>query len=607
MLKPITRIMGELFRNRKLLLIRFVVSSLGRAATSMAVIFFIREFLASAVAEPTGFGQTVTSELGPNAGLWLAAGLMLVTYLVGSLFLYDNHIVVQRIIKVIELGVMERVIRQLLRLSVPYADQQSHGDIIQTVRSDVTQMRMVVHAAARIFLEGAIVFALAAIAFLMSPSLAMWALLVLPIVSLPILLVSQRLRRRSYKVRKSGYVLFDMILEILRGMRVIKTYQGEEMQTQTALEKGHEFFDQLIDVARLQALGRVGMESVAGLSVVIVVLVGGFQVMDGTLDWPSLLAFVMAIRVMHTPLNLMHQQYLEIHTYYASLRRIVEFLQIRPAIQDRPDAEPLTSPPGVISCKNVGFGYGDTPVLNNISFSVRAGETIGIVGPSGAGKSSLLNLMIRLYDPTTGSVQFDGRDLRTLRLDDIYHQVAIVAQEPFLFSATVEENIRCGRPEATRQEIEEAAKAAFIHDEILRFPDGYDTLIGVGGRGLSRGQAQRINVARAFVKNAPILLLDEATSSLDSVTETHVQEAIEHLLESRTSFVVAHRLSTLRKADRLLVIEHGQCVGFGTHEELLRGCPLYRRLWKSQQLADPVDYETFTGQVLPDPGQVLRD
>ncbi len=590
MLKSVAQIIGELFRKRKLLLVRFVITSLGRAATSMAVIFFMREFLASAVAEHTGFGDAVGASLGPSMVLWLAAGLMLVTYLVGAMFFYDNHIVVQRIIKMIELGFMERVIRHLLKLSVPYADHQSHGEIIQTVRTDVTQMRMVVQAAARMFLEGAVVIGLLAVATYMSPSLALWVLLVLPVVSFPIFMVSQRLRARSYRVRTTGYVLFDMILEILKGMRVIKTYQGEEIQTQMGLEKGRAFFDELIDVARLQALGRVGMESLAGLSVVMVVLVGGFQVMDGTLDWPSLLAFVMAIRVMHTPLNLMHQQYLEIHTYHASLGRILEFLAIPPEIQDHADAESLLSPPVVIACENVGFAYRDTAVLSEISFSVNAGETIGIVGPSGAGKTTLLNLMIRLYDPSSGSVLFDGRDLRSLRLNDIYHQVAIVAQEPFLFSTTVRENIRCGRPSASDAEIEEAGRAAFIHDEILGLPEGYDTLIGVGGRGLSRGQAQRINVARAFVKNAPILLLDEATSSLDSVTEAHVQEAIEHLLESRTSFVVAHRLSTLRKADRLLVLDHGRCVGFGPHEELLRKCALYRRLWESQQLTDPLDY-----------------
>jgi subfamily B ATP-binding cassette protein MsbA len=198
----------------------------------------------------------------------------------------------------------------------------------------------------------------------------------------------------------------------------------------------------------------------------------------------------------------------------------------------------------------------------------------------------LLNLLVRLYDPTFGSVCFDGVDLRQLQLGDIHDQVAIVAQEPFLFSTTARENIRCGRPAATDAEVEDAAKAAFIHEDILAMPSAYDTVIGVGGRQLSRGQAQRINVARAFVKNAPILLLDEATSSLDSVTEANVQEAIDRLLQTRTSFVIAHRLSTLRNANRLLVLDRGKCVGFGTHEELLRDCEIYRRLWDSQILDD---------------------
>lgn len=588
MTQRFSEILKDLFRHRRMLLARFVITSLGRSLTSMAVIFFMREFLSGAVEEPTGFAALVAGSFGQEAVLWVAAGLMLATYLIGSLFFFDNHIIVQRIIKVIELGIMERVIRHLLKLSVPYADRQSHGDIIQTVRTDVTQMRMVVQATARIFLEGTVVLGLAFVAVFMSPTLAVWSLLVLPIVSLPILFVSQRLRARSYRVRTKGYVLFDMILEILKGMRVIKTYQGEAIQTEKGLEKGHEFFDELIDVARLQALGRVGMESIAGLSIVIVVLVGGFQVMDGTLDWPSLLAFVMAVRVMHTPLNLMHQQYLEIQTYHASLRRILEFLSTAPEIQQRVDAARLTHAPQEIQFDQVGFSYGETQVLKDISFSVRSGETVGIVGTSGAGKSTLLNLIIRLYDPTTGAVRFDGRDLRDFRLADLYAQVAIVTQEPFLFSTTVRENIRCGRPSATDAETEQAAEAAHIHEEILKLPEGYDTLIGVGGRGLSRGQAQRINVARAFVKNAPILLLDEATSSLDSVTESHVQDAIDHLSESRTSFVVAHRLSTLRQADRLMVLDQGECIGFGTHEELLQDCPLYCRLWKTQQLTAPI-------------------
>jgi subfamily B ATP-binding cassette protein MsbA len=292
----------------------------------------------------------------------------------------------------------------------------------------------------------------------------------------------------------------------------------------------------------------------------------------------------MAIRVMHTPLHLMYKQYVEIQTWHASMWRVMAFLNKKPAIMERPDALPLTAVPQTIRCEKVGFAYDEVQVLNDISFTVRASETIGIAGPSGAGKSTLLNLLIRLYDPTSGQVLFDQHDLRELRLGDILDKVAIVAQEPFLFSATIRENIRCGRPSAADDDVETAARAACIHDDIMAMPDQYETLVGIGGREVSRGQAQRINVARAFLKNAPILLLDEATSSLDSVAEANVQQALDRLMKARTSFVVAHRLSTLRNADRVLVLERGRIVGFGPHRELLRECELYRRLWKSQQL-----------------------
>jgi subfamily B ATP-binding cassette protein MsbA len=584
------KLIATLFRWQKLLLLRFLVTSVGRAATTMAVIYFIREFLAGAVQEPTGFTRLASDSFGSMAVLWIAAALLLITYLCGAALYYDNQIVVQRVIKVMELGVMERLIRQLLALAVPFADQQQYGEVIQTIRNDVSQLRMVVHAAANLMLEGLVVVGLLIMAAWISPWLTLWVALVLPIVSLPVFLVSKQMRLRSYTVRKTGYILFDMVLEILKGMRVIKTFRGEEIQVDMSVRKGSAYFDEMIQMVRLQALGRVGMESLAGLSVVLVVLVGGFQVIDGALSWPSLLAFVMAIRVMHTPLNMMHKQYVEIQSWHASVWRIMEFLAIEPRIHDRPNAERLESAPRTIACQDVAFGYGPTRVLQQISFTVTAGETIGIVGPSGAGKSTLLNLLVRLYDPVQGRILFDGRDLRDLRLADIYEKVAIVAQEPFLFSTSIKENIRCGHPRATDEEVEAAARAACIHDEILDMAEGYETVVGIGGREVSRGQAQRINVARAFLKNAPILLLDEATSSLDSVAEVNVQQAIDRLLEARTSFVVAHRLSTLRNADRLLVLDRGKVVGFDTHHRLLHDCELYRRLWQSQQLqqANPV-------------------
>src|SRR5262249_9176285 len=204
-----------------------------------------------------------------------------------------------------------------------------------------------------------------------------------------------------------------------------------------------------------------------------------------------------------------------------------------------------------------------------------------------SGKTTLLGLVARFYDPTAGTVCFDGQDVRTLRLQDVYRQVAIVTQEPFLFATTVRENIRCGRPAASDAEVEAAARSAEIHDEILAMPLGYDTLLGPAGRILSGGQAQRVNIARAILKDAPILLLDEATSSLDSIAEAKVQLAIDRLMEGRTSCIVAHRLSALRHADRILVLDRGAVAALGPHEVLLRDCPLYRRMWETQLLGEP--------------------
>src|SRR5262249_28409237 len=220
-----------------------------------------------------------------------------------------------------------------------------------------------------------------------------------------------------------------------------------------------------------------------------------------------------------------------------------------------------------------------------LSLEVRAGETLGIVGPSGAGKSTLLGLVSRFYDPSSGRILFDDCDLRDLRLADLYDSIAMVTQDPFLFTDTVRENIRYGRITATDDEIEAAARAALIHDEIMVLPEGYDTVVGGPERRLSRGQQQRINIARAFLKNAPILLLDEATASIDAIAEQEVQAAIERLFEGRTTLIVAHRLSALRAADRIVVIDRGTIVASGTPEELLRESGVYRQIWEAQTIA----------------------
>jgi subfamily B ATP-binding cassette protein MsbA len=570
-------------RQEPWLLARFTLASVGRAALAAATILLIREFLSGVLGESEGLAGQVADRFGADGALWAVAALLLLAHLGATLLTYDSRVSQQRIVKVVELGTMDRLIRHLLSLSVSFFDERTHGDLIQTVRQDVSHLRTSAMAAATIVLESIQALFLIAVAIVLSPSLAVLAFVLVPLSVLPIYIIARRTLAGAFGVRRKGVVLFDVLLQLLRGMRIIKIYQGEEVEADRTVERARHYFDELIAMERVRAMARVVLESLAGLSLVLVIIVGGWKVLDGSLGWPALLAFLMAVRAAQGPLNNVNTGYMEIQRHGASVAHISSLLAERPAVVDLPHARPVHSPPGRLSAHDLSFARQGVHVLQGVSFEVRAGETLGVVGPSGAGKSTLLNLLARFDDPTGGSVRLDGIDLREVSLRGLYGAIAIVTQDPFLFSATVRENIRVGRPGATDREVEAAASTADIHDDILAMPDGYLTLIGQGGgRALSRGEAQRVNIARAVLKNAPILLLDEATSSLDSHAELRVQRAIDRLVAGRLVVTVAHRLSTLRNASRILVLSGGRAAGLGTHHELLSRCEAYRTLWEAQ-------------------------
>lgn len=578
----------ELLRWEKRLMGRLLLTGLASALAGAAVILLIRDFLSGAIGEGRGLVQALTGTVGPEGALWLTAGCILAAYVAGSLARYDNLVSQSRFVKVVELGFLDRLLRHLLSLSVPYFDRQTHGDMIQAVRQDVAQMRQTVESFANILLHGALAVGLGLGAAWISPWLALWAFVLLPVATLPIAVVARRTLECSYRVRRSTYFLFDTLLEILRSIRILKVYRGEDRHVRSSLERGNQYFDDVIEMVRIRALGQVALESLAGLGIVLVVVVGGFGILRGSLGWEAFLAFLLAARQIQGPLDNVHRNYVQIQSYGASIDRLSRILEARPQVADRPRARRILHPPSRFEFRDVSFAYpGGEKVLDRIRFEVAAGETIGIAGPSGSGKTTLLHLIARFHDPSVGVVLYDGVDLCDYRLADVYDLLAIVTQEPFLFAATVRENIRCGRTGASDDEVEQAGRAANIHDAIVRLPHGYETLLGMGHRMLSGGETQRINIARAVLKNAPILLLDEATSSLDTLAEAEVQRAIDPLLSGRTTFIVAHRLATLRRADRICVLEHGSCVGFDSHESLLVACPLYRSMWDAQERTAP--------------------
>ena len=371
-------------------------------------------------------------------------------------------------------------------------------------------------------MEAVLALGYAAAAFWISAEMAFWVLVVLPLACVPLVVLARRVEKQSFSIRRRSAALMDIILQILRGIRVIKVFRGEAREADTAVKRARHYFDAMVRITRMQALSQVLLESLSGLSIVVIVVLGGFKVVGGDLAWPSLLAFLIAVRSMHGPLNNLNGGYLQILQHAASVERLATLLGERPSIADRPAALAFNGRVDSLAFREVSYGYGDTDAITGLSFEIRQGETLGVVGPSGSGKSTLLSIAARLLDPASGQVLLNGTDLRNYRLADLYDSVAYVPQLPFLFDATIRDNIRCGRDAATDGEVEVAARAAGIHDEIVLLADGYDTQLGRGSAGLSVGQAQRVNVARAVLKRASILLLDEATSSLDSLAEARV-------------------------------------------------------------------------------------
>ncbi len=474
--------------------------------------------------------------------------------------------------------------RKLSTLSFSYHDRTETGQLLSRAIQDVERIRFLTGRAFLRLVDGTVLLmGTAAMLVWMNPRLALLALGTMPLLAHRALYFGRRYRPLSLAIQQQLAVLTTRLEQNLRGARIVKAFAQEEAEIARFDRENDRWFNLAAQAAHLQAFNIPLMDLIANAGTVFIIWYGGLLVVRGQLTLGELVAFSTYLGQLVMPVRRLGMIVSAIAQAVASGERIFEILDAESEVQDAPDAVPLPPVSGHVRFESVSFAYfGRHQVLRDISFEAHPGQVVALLGATGSGKSTIINLIPRFYDPTEGRILIDGYDIRRVTLNSLRSQIGIVLQETTLFAATIRENIAFGRPDATEAEIVEAARAAQAHDFIMAMPKGYDTHVGERGVTLSGGQKQRIAIARALLKDPRILILDDATSSVDTETERLIQLALERLMRGRTSFVIAQRLSTVRMADLILVLERGRIAARGTHEELLHTSGLYAEIYYRQ-------------------------
>ena len=474
--------------------------------------------------------------------------------------------------------------RKITELSFSFHDQAEAGDLLSRSVQDVERIRFLTgRAIFRVIESTFLMLITAGVMIWMNPRLGLLALISVPLLVIRSISFGRVFRPLSLEIQKQLSVLTTRVEQNLRGVRVVKAFAQEESEIERFAAENQKWYDFSSVSVKMQSNNMPLLNLIANISSVVILLYGGMSVINHTLTIGELVAFTTYVAQMVTPVRYLGMVLPAITIASASAERVFEILDRTPVVTDRPDARALTFTKGEVRFENVSFGYNhQSGVLKDISFVAEPHQIIALLGTTGSGKTSIVNLIPRFYDPTAGRITIDGTDIRSVGLNSLRSQIGIVLQETTLFAASIRENITFGRPDATQEEIEAAAKNAQAHEFILQMPDGYDTRVGERGRTLSGGQKQRLAIARALLIDPRILILDDATSSVDSETEHLIQMALERVMRGRTTFVIAHRLSTVHSADLILVMEKGSIIARGRHIDLLHSSPLYSSIYHQQ-------------------------
>lgn len=472
-------------------------------------------------------------------------------------------------------------------------DQFQTGSLITRLTGDIVQIQNLVMMTLRILVRSPfLTLGSLVMAFVISPKLALLLLLVIPL----LFLVLYGLIRFAFpyfsKVQSKLDKVNTVLQENLSGIRVVKAFVRARYENERFGRANDDYTAIALKAARIVAINMPLMTLILNVTIVAVLWLGGFRVWDGAMQVGDLIAFINYVTQVMFSLSMVGMMMMNISRAKVSADRVNEVLAALPEIVDHPEAKPDAVRRGEVVFENVSFGYneGREMVLRDMNLKARPGETIALLGATGAGKSTLVHLIPRLYDTTTGQVRIDGVDVRRIELNHLRSRIAMVLQESILFTGTIRDNIRFGKQDASQEEVERVARAAEAHEFIMRLPEGYDTQLGQRGVNLSGGQKQRIAIARALLVRPTVLILDDSTSAVDLGTESRIQKALKTLMEESTCFVIAQRISSVLDADRILVLEEGRIVASGTHAELLATSPVYQEIYRSQLGKEEVAY-----------------